>query len=95
MIMKIGDKIKVMNQVVFNKKLKEFPELKGILKLGGEYEISKIWSNAVPQTLYGLDVSPNCGFTEDEIGLIQLDLHIDPDPRMFIKTFEGFGKSKN
>ncbi len=90
MTMKIGDKIKVMNQTLLNKKIEEFPKLKNILKLGGEYEISKIWRNAVPQTLYGLNVSPYCGFTEDEISLIQLR-----DQRSFIKTFESFGKLKN
>lgn len=42
MTMKIGDKIKVMNQTLLNKKIEEFPKLKNILKLGGEYEIKEV-----------------------------------------------------
>jgi hypothetical protein len=85
--MKVGDKITIRNQVLLNRKISEFPKLE--IKLGNEYEISKIWRNAIPETLYGLDVNPNIGFTEDDLKMIQLPLHIDPHPR-FIKTFESF-----
>lgn len=90
--MKVGDKIVVRNQVMLNKKLSQFPELEGVLNLGGGYEISKIWRNAIPETLYGLNVKPDLGFTEDELGIIQLPLHIDPNPRDYIKRFENFKK---
>ena len=85
--MKVGDKITIRNQSILNKKISQFPELD--IKLGEEYVISKIWKNAIPETLYGLDTTPGIGFTEDELRMIQLPLHIDPRPR-FVKTFEGF-----
>lgn len=78
--MKIGDKITIRNQAILNKKLSQFPELIDYVKLGNRYEIIKIWNNAIPEILYGLDSNPDLGFTEDELRMIQLP-YLDPNKR--------------
>lgn len=78
--MRIGDKIMVRNQEILNRKLNQFPELINHIKLGNRYEIIKIWKNAIPETLYGLDSNPDLGFTEDELRMIQLP-YLEPNKK--------------
>jgi hypothetical protein len=91
--MKIGDSIKIVNQPEITKKIQQFPELKDKVKYGGTYKISKVWTNAIPETLYGLEPAPDCGFTENELKLLELSVHFEPRWAFgggYTKTFEGF-----